>query len=134
MKSYECHLMEIIKVIHFISISDFCDSSLAGKMAVFFCDLTLTHQNRLWCFHRKPYLKSDSVVGLTRSVSLKWCEILLCLRNLNYGISVVLNLAPCIFTGCCHIDPVRGISALRSFKGASWLSIYGLLNELICTH
>ena len=30
MKSYECHLMKIIKrlVIHFISICEFCDSSL----------------------------------------------------------------------------------------------------------
>jgi hypothetical protein len=26
------------------------------------------------------------VVGLPRSVSLKWCKILACLRNFNYGI------------------------------------------------
>jgi hypothetical protein len=51
------------------------------------------------------------VVGLT-SVSLKWCKILLCLRNFNYGISV-LNVAPYTFTGCCHIDPISGISEKR---------------------
>jgi hypothetical protein len=34
--------------------------------------------------------------------------------HFNDEISVVLNLAPCTFTGCCHIDPVNVISALRS--------------------
>ena len=54
------------------------------------------------CFLRKAFLKSDIVVGLIRSLSLKWCIILVCLMNFNYGISVVLNLAPCNFHGCCR--------------------------------
>ena len=53
-----------------------------------------------FCFRQKAFLKWDTVVGLTRSVSLKWCKILVWLRNFNYEISVVLNLAPCNFTGC----------------------------------
>jgi hypothetical protein len=40
-------------------------------------------------------------VGLTTRLPLKWYKILVC-----------LSLAPCTFTGCCHIDPMNGISAL----------------------
>ena len=53
----------------------------------------------MFCFRRKAFSKLDTVVGLTRSVSLKWCKILVWLRNFNYEVSV-LNLAPCNFTGC----------------------------------
>jgi hypothetical protein len=52
------------------------------------------------CFHHKAFLKLDTVVGLTRRLSLKWCIILVCVRNLNYEIFVVLNLVFCYFTGC----------------------------------
>ena len=40
-------------------------------------------------FAGKSFLKSDTVAGLMRIVSLKWCKILVCLRNFNYEISVV---------------------------------------------
>ena len=50
-------------------------------------------------FAEKPFW-NRTLVGLTRSVSLKWCKILVWLRNFNSEISVVLNLAPCNFTGC----------------------------------
>ena len=43
-------------------------------------------------FQRKDFLKSDTVAGYRTSLSLKWCKILVCLRNFNYGISVVLIL------------------------------------------
>ena len=65
-------------------------------------------------FAEKAYLKSDTLVGLTTRLPLKLYKTRVCFRNCNYEISVVLNLAPCTFTGCCHIDPVNGISALRS--------------------
>ena len=101
MKSYECHLMKIIKklVINLISTCDFCDSSL-------WLEKWLGFSVSWWSpsFRCKAYLKLDTVVGLTRS-PLKRYKIHVCLRNFNYEISIVLNLAPCTFTGCCHIDP-----------------------------
>jgi hypothetical protein len=73
--------------------------------------LVVTYHNRLWCFHWKAYLKSDTMVGLTTRLPLKGYNIPVhvCLRNFNYEISVVLNLAPCTFTGCCHIIPLTGL-------------------------
>ena len=46
------------------------------------------------------------MAGLTGFVSLKLCLILVCLRNLIYGISVDLYLAPCNFIGCWRGVPV----------------------------
>ena len=92
----------------------FCDSSLWLEKWQNFSVSWWWPNNRLWCFRRKAYLKSDTVVELTR-LSLKRYKIHVCLRNFNYEISVDLNLAPCTITGCCHIDPVNGIEALRSF-------------------
>ena len=60
-------------------------------------------------------------MGLTTRLPLKRYKIHVCLRNFNYEISVVLNLTPCTFTGCCHIDPVNGIAALRSFNKLPYL-------------
>ena len=57
----------------------------------------------MWCFRCKSFLKSDTVAGLTRIVSLKLFKILVCLRNFNYTIFVVSNLAPYTFTGCCGV-------------------------------
>ena len=54
----------------------------------------------MWSFCCKAFLKSDTVAGLTRMLSLKWCLILVCSRNLIYEISVDLYLAPCNFIGC----------------------------------
>ena len=67
---------------------------------------------------------------LTRSVSLKWCTILVCLRNFNYEISVVLNLAPCTFTSCCHIGPVGRISAQRGKIHVSHTQFEALWNGI----
>ena len=80
--------------------------SLAGKMAWFFCGLVVTEHNRLWSFSCKAFLKSDTVAGLTRMLSLKWCLILVCLRNMIYEISVDLYLAPCNFIGCWRGVPL----------------------------
>ena len=87
--------------------------SLAGKWLCVF----LWQGSDLTCcaFAVKPFW-NWTLVGLTTSLSLKRCKKLLCLRNFNYEISVVLNLEPCTFTGCCHIDPVSGIQAIRSFN------------------
>ena len=75
----------------------------------------------MFCFHQKAFLKSETVVGLTRILSLKWCKILQCLRNFNYGISVVLNLAPCSFTGCWEVGRSR---PERSQRGKEQILIY----------
>ena len=71
-------------VSHLIAISDFCESSpwLENVCMVF----VARHCPNMVCFRRKAFLKLDT--GLTRSLSLKWCIILLCLRNCNYEISV----------------------------------------------
>ena len=87
-------------VIHFNSICAFCDSSLGWKNGWIFLRLGGDLTNRLWCFRCKAFFKSDTVAGLMRIVSLKWCKILVCLRNFNCEMLVVLNLAPCTFT-CC---------------------------------
>ena len=66
-------------------------------------------------FAVKPVWNRNTVVGLSTRLPLKRYKIHVCLRNFNYEI-FVLNLAPCTFTSCCHIDPVSGISAQRGFK------------------
>jgi hypothetical protein len=66
-------------------------------------------------------------------LSLKWCKILVCLRNFNYEISVVLNLAPCTFTGCCHIDPVNGIAAIRSLTSNKFFNMIFQWLPPLCT-
>ena len=79
----------------------FCDTSPSlENSCMFFCDLALTKHNCKVCFRRKAFLKSDTVAGKIRILYLKWCIILVCLRNFNYEIFVVLNLEPCNFTGC----------------------------------
>ena len=81
-------------VIHFMSICAFCDSSLwLEKWLGFGGDLTIV----CGAFAVKHFLKSDTVAGLTRILSLKWCKILVCFRNFNYEIFVVLNLAALVY-------------------------------------
>ena len=76
-------------VIHLIYISAFCESSLWLEKWLCYSVNRHSPNNRLVCFRRKAFLKSDTVAGFPTSVFLKWCKIHVCLRNFNYGISVV---------------------------------------------
>jgi hypothetical protein len=55
-------------VIYFFAISDFCNAS-AGLENVFNAGVcgALSSDNRMVCFCRKAFLKSDKVVELTRN-------------------------------------------------------------------
>jgi hypothetical protein len=103
METWECHQMIRGKWLILKSLFlTFVTPLLGWKMALWFSVARGWPNNWLVCFHRKAYLKQDNMAGFTTSLSLKWCIILVCLRNFNYGISVVFNLAPCNFTGCCR--------------------------------
>ena len=80
-------------VIHFLSISAFCYCSLWQEKWLSFSVTWLIPNIIVWCAF--VFLKSDTLAGFT-SVSLKWRKILVCLRNLNDGISVVWIWHPAV--------------------------------------
>ena len=102
-ESCECNHMNIMKGKWLIlSLFLTCVTPLLGWLLfVMICLLgaVLRKLVCMVCFRRKAFLKSDTVVGLTRSSSLNRCITLVCFMNF-YNEYLFLNVALCNFIGC----------------------------------
>ena len=106
METWECHQMKIIKGKWsiFMLFLTFVTPLLGWKMAVWFSVARRWPNIIAWC----AFLKSDTAAGLTRSLSLKCCIILVCLRNFNYEISVVWIWRPALSMAVVKSIPLTG--------------------------
>jgi hypothetical protein len=60
---------------NYIVISEFCVAPGGMKIdSLCLLDGVLFSDNSMVCFHRKAFLKSDTVAGLTRSKALCTCD------------------------------------------------------------
>jgi hypothetical protein len=115
-------------VIYLISICAFCNSSLWLEKLQGFSVTWWWPNNRLWSFRCKAFLKSDTVAGLTRTLSLKWCLILVCLRNLIYEISDDLSISLAVgegFSGTPVLDMLTYFR-IRLYCNKMWKKGRGL--------
>ena len=81
-------------------------------------DGALFSDNRMVCFRRKAFLKSDTAAGLTRSEALFWCITFIFLWILNIDITVVW-----IWHSVISLDAVKSIP----WKG---LACEGIANRI----
>ena len=74
---------------------------LGWKMAVWFSVTRCWLNIIVWCaFAVKPIWNRTLWLDLQEVYLKNGVKYFVCLKNFNHGISAVLNLAPCNFTGC----------------------------------
>ena len=82
----ECQQKKLVKGMNYIFISEFCVAP-GGLNYDCLClfDGVLSSDNCMVCFRCKAFLKSDTLAGLTTSVTLIWC--IACVISWKFNIS-----------------------------------------------